>query len=678
VTTTSDLIAQMLFTGANVLGEHPDGLRPRELWPLIAERLPGIEEQWWTVTNGKSSARQTFDMYTIHWPKVGWVHKSGRWHLTGFGREALARWPEPTVFFRAQRSGYAYWERHRDGFERVKQLAAAIPEGSWVSLDDLVQETGLGLQQLASWLQSERPENWHRVLNAGRLALSPEAIDWERQSWTALLDEDGLDAEGGRADPSRRIPVADLTQLAGMLTATDEDAPRRAWLVRGSNVEGENLIRTLWLPQGVCSLPATRLRELPPAAPVELVRHAVNADYGHKNVQDRARLTAEYHAFVTSMRENDVVVTNDGTSVYLGVVGGAAMFVSGTSGRANLQRPVRWRNADDPLDYGALPDEFAARVANPDAQLIELTDFTGELGRLLGEGEEEQPPAPREARLPDATEKLAEDLLIDRDTLQEWIELLRGRPQLVFYGPPGTGKTYVALHLAEHLAGGKPENVQLVQFHPAYSYEDFFEGYRPRTTEQGTIAFELVRGPFRRLAAAASDHPGEPYVLIIDEINRGNLAKVFGELYFLLEYRKRSVNLLYGSDEGQGFSLPANLFVIGTMNTADRSIALMDTAMRRRFSFVELHPSEPPVDGLLESWLKREGYDDRPARLLAALNDRIADRDFRIGPSYLMQPAAATEEGLRRIWRTQILPLLEEHHYGDGTDVRARYGLDAL
>ena len=290
-------------------------------------------------------------------------------------------------------------------------------------------------------------------------------------------------------------------------------------------------------------------------------------------------------------------------------------------------------------------------------------------------------PAPsREFRLPDATEEFAADLLVALDWLQECVELLRDKPQLIFYGPPGTGKTYLAQRLARHLTGGKPENVQLVQFHPAYSYEDFFEGYRPSKNTAGAVTFDLTPGPLRRLADAARAHPDEPHVLIIDEINRGNLAKVFGELYFLLEYRGLAVPLLYGSDEGKGFSLPRNLIILATMNSADRSIALVDAAMRRRFSFLELHPDEPPTSDLLVKWLEREEYPADAARLLAELNARIDDRDFKIGPSYLMNTAAQSPAGLGRIWRTQLMPLLEEHHYGDLSHAQIidRYGLAAL
>jgi 5-methylcytosine-specific restriction protein B len=167
-------------------------------------------------------------------------------------------------------------------------------------------------------------------------------------------------------------------------------------------------------------------------------------------------------------------------------------------------------------------------------------------------------------------------------------------------------------------------------------------------------------------------------VLIIDEINRANLAKVFGELYFLLEYRDQAVGLLYSAGEEDDFTLPENVFLIGTMNTADRSIALVDAAMRRRFAFVSLHPNDEPVRGLLGRWLDRHGLPGEAAALLAALNARVPDADFAIGPSYLMRHSVYAEGGLDRVWRTSILPLLEELHYGDGVDLAAEYGLAAL
>ena len=131
----------------------------------------------------------------------------------------------------------------------------------------------------------------------------------------------------------------------------------------------------------------------------------------------------------------------------------------------------------------------------------------------------------------------------------------------MFYGPPGTGKTYVARQLADHVAG--TGEVVKVQFHPSYAYEDLVEGYRPRSND-GVATFELVNGPLKDLAAIAEERPDESHVLLIDEINRGNVAKILGELFFLLEYRDEEMRLQYSAEP---FRLPENLFIIATMNT---------------------------------------------------------------------------------------------------------------
>jgi 5-methylcytosine-specific restriction protein B len=177
------------------------------------------------------------------------------------------------------------------------------------------------------------------------------------------------------------------------------------------------------------------------------------------------------------------------------------------------------------------------------------------------------------------------------------------------------------------------------------------------------------------MAETARRDPSSPHVLIVDEINRGNIAKIFGELYFLLEYRDESIRLQYsGSEE---FSIPPNLLLIGTMNTADRSIALIDGALRRRFKFVEFDPARAPVEKVLELWLGRNDLDLEPAVLLDALNRAIDDDDFRIGPSYFMTHDG-TDPDLESVWRHEILPLLEEHYYGSRRDVRREFGLAAL
>ena len=205
-----------------------------------------------------------------------------------------------------------------------------------------------------------------------------------------------------------------------------------------------------------------------------------------------------------------------------------------------------------------------------------------------------------------AMAKLAERLFIDADHLEKIERLLEDKRQVIFYGPPGTGKTFVAREFAKTVAGNEGA-VQLVQFHPSYAYEDFVEGYRPAGLKGGLPSFEVRNGPLRRLADRARESESEAiHVLIIDEINRGNLAKVFGELYFLLEYRDEPITLQYSDEE---FRLPENLWIIGTMNTADRTISLLDAALRRRFHFVPFFPDEPPIEGLLRRWLKKHRPD---------------------------------------------------------------------
>lgn len=660
---------------ASILLDHPDGLPVQELWSLIVQRIPLVETWYDQLTSGSTPAFVTFKFKSTGFVKAGIIVKSGgRWHLTSLGRAALKEHPDPEDFFRVGHEGYWYWHGNRERFEAASKRVEKIPDEAWISVDDLAAEVGLDADPLLGWLLGARPEGWRKVVDEhGNPPSMLRLNEDERGQWLDALADAGVDVSQGRADPSQRMPASDLRGPAG--GDGDDETPRRAWLVRSIGAPGANPLWDVWLPEGVCSLPASRLRQLPAGVGREELHAAVAETYEHVRAPERERLVAEFYAFLTRMREGDIVVTNDGGDMFIGVVGGPPVFVGSVGHRADLQRRVDW-NAEQPFDYTEkLPDGFSGLLGNPDAQIIELTEFLTELEELLDEPDEV---VKTTVSLPDVGDALAGELLVGLDWLQECVELLRDRPQLIFYGPPGTGKTFLARELAKHLTGGRPENVQLVQFHPSYSYEDFFEGYRPRQGPGGTVVFEVVPGPFRKLVTAARAHPERPYVLIIDEINRGHLAKIFGELYFLLEYRGESVNLLYGSDDGQGFTLPRNVIVLGTMNTADRSIALVDTAMRRRFWFMELHPDVPPTRDVLRGWLAKKGLPDEPALLLDALNARIADREVRIGPTYLMRDGVETDAVLQRIWRNQILPLLEEHHYGEGVDVPGRYGLDAL
>ena len=461
--------------------------------------------------------------------------------------------------------------------------------------------------------------------------------------------------------------------------AADMPVARRAWLIRGTTKAGESLVPQ-WLDQGFVSIGWPAIGPLPSGLGRTQIRSLLREAYPD-DAPGKVGVTAGMiDRFAHEMQIGDLVVAPQRSEIYVGVITTDAQWREPSPLEAPQlarRREVEWANPTNPIGRASVSEGLYSRMRTL-LTLTDVTDFADEIASMAQISDEVATPPKAEvvASLPPADSRLESETLLPRSWLQETIDLLERKRQVIFYGPPGTGKTFVAQRLGDHLvaAGG---NFRLVQFHPSYTYEDFFEGFRPRSSgSEGGIGFELVPGPLREIAEAALEDPSHPYLLIIDEINRGNLAKVFGELYFLLEYRDSGVSLLYSPDEE--FQIPKNLYVIGTMNTADRSIALVDTAMRRRFYFVRFSPDAEPIDGLLHRWLSKEGLSLEPARLLKALNEQLDDPDFAIGPSYLMDRKIDGPGELERIWEHALLPLLEEHFFGTDVDVARRFGLPAL
>jgi len=249
--------------------------------------------------------------------------------------------------------------------------------------------------------------------------------------------------------------------------------------------------------------------------------------------------------------------------------------------------------------------------------------------------------------------ELASETGLKEQEIARWVRAIERKGQAVLYGPPGTGKTFMAERLAKHLIDGSNGFHDLVQFHPAYAYEDFIQGIRPVSKPDGSLEYPVVPGRFLEFCQKATSRQGK-CVLIIDEINRANLSRVFGELMYLLEYRDRKIPLAGGGM----FSIPANVRIIGTMNTADRSIALVDHALRRRFAFLALYPNYEvlrrfhaqtgfPVDGLID--------------VLKKINKQIGDKHYEVGISYFMLSDLSDQLG--DIWMMEIEPYLEEYFF---------------
>ena len=252
----------------------------------------------------------------------------------------------------------------------------------------------------------------------------------------------------------------------------------------------------------------------------------------------------------------------------------------------------------------------------------------------------------------------------DYDTL---VDVLKMKKNIILQGAPGVGKTFTAKRLAYSIIGAKnPDRVQMIQFHQSYSYEDFIEGYRP--TENG---FTIKKGSFYKFCKLAEDDDENDYFFIIDEINRGNLSKIFGELFMLIEKDKRGIELqLLYSDEN--FSVPANVYIIGMMNTADRSLAMLDYALRRRFSFFTMTPGFNTLG--FQAYQDSLGSDafNKLIACVKQLNSKIVEdislgEGFCIGHSYFcgLTPETTNAQTLSSIVEYELIPLLKEYWFDE-------------
>lgn len=325
-----------------------------------------------------------------------------------------------------------------------------------------------------------------------------------------------------------------------------------------------------------------------------------------------------------------------------------------------------------PIDYRTLKEcpELAKMeyFVSPQGSLFQLTK--GEFDFIMDIIRDENP-------LPSKAEKdtytkgdFLTEVYLTEERYNQLVAVLRNKKNIILQGAPGVGKTFAAKRLAYSMMGEKDENrIEFVQFHQNYSYEDFMMGYKP--VENG---FELQYGIFYRFCRQAANQPDKDYFFIIDEINRGNMSKIFGELLMLIEkdYRGFKTTLAYN---GLPFAVPENLYIIGMMNTADRSLAMIDYALRRRFSFLEMEPAFDS-DGFLQ-YQKRLNNDTFNALVekVQELNRKIASdeslgKGFCIGHSYFCGHETCTEEWLRCIVDFDVLPMLSEYWFDDTAELQ--------
>ena len=323
----------------------------------------------------------------------------------------------------------------------------------------------------------------------------------------------------------------------------------------------------------------------------------------------------------------------------------------------------------NPIDYSNFKDcpELAQMEfnVNPKGTLFKLSE--DEYNFILDLIRETNPERTRHKNEPYKREDFLKEVFISEDHLDTLENILRRKKNLILEGAPGVGKTFIAKRLAYYMMGERDENrIGFIQFHQNYSYEDFIMGYKP--SENG---FELRKGIFYNFCRKASDYPELDFFFIIDEINRGNLSKIFGELLVLLEsdYRGSKGKALLTYDQ-QAFSIPENLYLIGMMNTADRSLAMIDYALRRRFSFYDIRPGFDS-DGFktYQKALNNENF-NRVIDEIKRLNDEIASDDslgagYCIGHSYFCGQTECSDAWLKQIIKYEIVPMLQEYWFDD-------------
>ena len=371
--------------------------------------------------------------------------------------------------------------------------------------------------------------------------------------------------------------------------------------------------------------------------------------------------------FANEMKPGDVVFVKKGKAeiVGRGVVTGNYVYDAEGSDYPNI-REVRWTHTgqwpvDERLPMKTLTDVTYKQVF---VTLMESSFFDSEEAAAI----EEMPVSLTEY----SVEIFLEEVYMDRERYDAIVGLLKTKKNIIMQGAPGVGKTYAAKRLAYSMMGVKDvSRVKLIQFHQSYSYEDFIEGYRP-----SGAGFELVKGAFYSFCKKAADDEENAYFFIIDEINRGNLSKIFGELFMLIESDKRGneLQLLYSREL---FSVPTNVHIIGMMNTADRSLAMLDYALRRRFAFVELSPAFDS-DGFRKycAGLDNPRF-EALVREVESLNRAIAEDEslgdgFCIGHSYFcnMEADSCTDAALASIVDYELIPMLKEYWFDEPGKVR--------
>ena len=494
-------------------------------------------------------------------------------------------------------------------------------------------------------------------------------VDWSARR----LQRDELDAamlQGG----TTLYEVRDESRKGSFFKLINETTQPNVWIVRGgssgASVDHQLKNQLAGVGFNLEDVDLSGLRD----------REDIRREYVSRHPNDRTGTVnanvASVSNFVFDLKIRDYVLMpgGDGDRIHYGKVISAPYYVS--TGPWSNCRDIEWADrVATKRDLPSLPTRTRTVVEATDRLKNEFLVWMESSPKPGGEDDG----GSVVTGMYSIDIMINEGVFLERSDVERMVRILESKRNLILQGPPGVGKTFIARKLAYVLMGSRAEErITSVQFHQSYSYEDFVGGFRP-DVKGDQMVFTRQDGPFLKVCEEARDNPGDVHVVLIDEINRGNLSRVFGELLMLIEADKRKsefgVTLQHRPNEEEGFFVPENVYIIGTMNLADRSLTGMNVAMRRRFGFVDLKPQFN--ERVFTDWLSNEtamppGMRGRINTRMAALNSTIATDpslgiNYAVGHSFFCPPDGEPEGGWEEWYETvveyEVRPLLREYWF---------------
>ncbi|MFE5775306.1 McrB family protein [Brachybacterium sp. NPDC056505] len=602
--------------------------------------LPARMAEWLARPTGSAGAKVGQAYFGRMWRHIIWGSTFVRYwtSLDEPEREAARRDP-----WELQRVMLDSGEDEAD-FRNALQFLIRPDVFELITAPDMKQRVRNGLAARIGGGSGAAPDRVDRDLLGIRLALAREAKEpfnfwdpWVRGLWDPLSI-----AEDAEADPA-----AEPRERHYWLFAPGREASK--WPEFSS--------------EGIMAIGWDELGDLAEYSSREAVRHALDPEGNQGSMKNDVLAVWQ---FENEMEVGDIIYAKRGRRELIGrgEVISEARFEPERESYRNV-RSVEWTH----VGTWEHPGDAALKT------LTDITKYSGyaeKLEVLFTEDEDVELRSVTTDPLPAyGKADFLKEVYLHEERYDRLRSLLARKKNVILAGPPGVGKTFAAKRLAQSIMGVKdPSRIRVVQFHQSYSYEDFMMGYRPNED----AGFTLTEGPFYEFCEVArADDTDRPYFFIIDEINRGNISKIFGELLMLIEADKRGhdLRLLYKNER---FSVPPNLHIIGMMNTADRGLAVLDYALRRRFGFFEMRPSFESEG--FRRWQRGLGSSslDALVETLVALNRVIADdpalgQGFAIGHSFLTGPAAGEMLGdwLVSVVEDELIPLLDEYWFDELT-----------